>query len=98
FVRVPQAVVDEAYMSAPALVALDLLRLMCAGRRLPEHLQVHIEVAQVSDGFPQFAGANAAIEVDHGRSFARRAPHRPAVGMIEVLKLCAVMKCESSDV
>ena len=89
---------DEAHMRAPALIAIDPVRLGRAGRRFPKDLQVHIELAQVSDGLSQFTCANAAIEVDHRRSFAGGTPHWPTSGTIEVLKLCSMMKREGTDI
>src|SRR5881394_1107271 len=40
FVRIAHAVVDEAHVRAPALIAFNLVRLVDASGRLPEHLQI----------------------------------------------------------
>jgi len=53
--RVPQAVVNETDVRAPALVTLDLMRLALAGRRFPEDFQIHVVIAEVADRLSQLA-------------------------------------------
>src|SRR5262245_54906422 len=65
FIRVPQAVVNEAHVRAPALVASDPVRFARSGRCFPKDLQIHVHVAKVSDRLSEFACADAPVEVDH---------------------------------
>src|SRR5689334_22833812 len=64
---ITQAVVDEADVRAPALVARNPARLILSRGRFPKHIEVHIHLAQIADGLAQFAGANASVEVDNCR-------------------------------
>src|SRR5262249_44680642 len=98
FIRVPQAIVNEAHVRAPALVTSDSVRFIRACGRFPEDLQVHVHVAKISDRLSQFACPDTPVEVDHRGSLARGAPHRPSSRPVEVLKLCPVVKCKCSNI
>src|SRR5262245_59371671 len=75
--RISEAIVNKADVSAPAAVAADLARFFGARVRLPEHLEIHVGAAQISDRRPHLAGADAPVEVDDRGSFSGRAAHRP---------------------
>src|SRR5215470_10020925 len=92
FGRMAQAVVDEADVRAPALVAHNGLKLVLASLRFPEPLEVATEVAEISELSPQLAGPYVAVEVNHDGRFPGRAWHGPGVGSVNVLQLNPVVK------
>src|SRR2546423_232225 len=85
-------------MTAPALIARNLMRLLTTRVRLPEHLEIHIHVAQISDWLAQFAGAYAAIEINNDGCFTCGAAHRPFGRAFGVFELCTMAKNQCSDI
>src|SRR5262249_8103469 len=67
FVRIAQAVVDEAHVRAPALITRDLVRFIDASGRFPEHLEIHVGLTKIADRLSEFTRSNAAIEINHCR-------------------------------
>ena len=57
---------NEANMSAPTLITLDLPGLVPAGSSLPEDVEVHVMLPEITDGFPQFTSADSSVKVDNG--------------------------------
>ncbi len=75
-----QAVVDEANVGAPALIANDGVKFVLAALGIPEFLEVTSEIAKISELAAQLASPHITVEVnDNGRS-AGGAGHRPRVG------------------
>src|SRR5437867_253512 len=89
-----QAVVDEADVRAPALVADDGVELALARLSFPEPPEVAVIVAQVGELAAQFAGAHVSVVVDHDRGLAGGAGHRPRVRRLDVFELDFVVECQ----
>src|SRR6266566_7041836 len=89
-----QAVVDEADVRAPALVADDGIELALPSLSLPEPPEVAVVVAQVGEPAAQLAGAHVSVVVDHDRGLAGGAGHGPRVRRLDVFKLDFVVERE----
>src|SRR5439155_16240242 len=89
-----QAVVDEADVRAPALVADNRVDLVLARLGLPELPEVAVIVAQVGEPAPKLAGAHVSVVVDHDRGLAGGAGHRPRVRRLDVFELDFVVERE----
>src|SRR5436190_18942435 len=89
-----QAVVDEANVRTPALVADDGIELVLARLSLPELPEVAAIVAQVGELAPQLAGAHVSVVVDHDRGPARGAGHGPRVRRLDIFELDFVVERE----
>ena len=89
---------DKTHMRAPALIAGDLPRLLPAHGRFPKRLEIHAVIAQVRQRLAEFAGADAAIEVDDGGCLPGGAWHGPFLWPVHVIELGAVVKRQRGDI
>src|SRR5262245_22846411 len=79
FVGVPHAVVDETNVGAPAPITRDLFCFGFAFRRFPEHIELHVDFAQLGYRLAELTRAHATVEVDNSGSLTRRTGHAPLV-------------------
>src|SRR2546425_11223467 len=89
-----EAVVNEADVRAPALVADDGAKLFLARPGFPELLKVAPGLAQVGELPAKLAGADVAVVVNHDGSPAGRAGHGPGVGGLDVFELDLVVESQ----
>ncbi len=96
--RIAHAVVDKTDMGAPALIAGDLRRFGLSGLGLPEHIEVHVVFAKITNGRTQLAGTDTSVKIHHRGSFAGGTRHCPAFGAVGIVQLRAVMKCQGTHI
>src|SRR3989454_7465357 len=89
-----EAVVNEADVRAPALVADDGAKLFLARPGLPQLLKVATERAQVGELPAQLAGAEVAVVVNLDGSPAGRAGHGRGVRGLDVFELDFIVESQ----
>jgi len=90
--------VNKTDVSAPALIAFDLLCLGGARRRLPEDLELHIHLSQIRHWLSHFASPNSTVKIDHRGGFSRGARHAPPAAFLEICELSPMMERQRTDV
>src|SRR5690348_2915434 len=89
-----QAVVDEADVRTPALVASDGGGFIPPRFSIPEFLEIAVKIAKAAEPAAELAGSHVAVVIDHDGGFASRAGHRPGVRGLHVFKLHLVVEGE----
>ena len=83
---------NEADMRAPALVARDLFCFRCSRRGFPEDVELHVDLAQITNRLTHLAGPNTAVEVDYRGCLPGSTRHAPLAMPFKVCELRPVVK------